>query len=81
MGAAFKCVGFFATDAVALSSCPLQAGIEGGAVIGGKGDTGADEPVVAGTAFGAVVEVEAVAGGEGEDDGVYRFVSGDSGEP
>lgn len=81
MGAAFECVGFFATDAVALSSCPLQAGIEGGVVIGGKGDTGADEPVVAGTALGTVVEVEAVAGGEGEDDGVYRFVSGDSGEP
>lgn len=81
MGAAFECVGFFATDAVALSSCPLQAGIEGSVVIGGKGDTGADEPIVAGTAFGAVVEVEAVASGEREDDWVYRFVSGDSGEP
>lgn len=81
MGAAFKCVGFFTTDAVALSSCPSQAGIEGGAVIGGKGNSGADKPVVAGTAFGAVVEVEAVAGGEREDDGVYRFVSGNSGKP
>lgn len=81
MGAAFKCVGFFATDAVALSSCPLQAGVERGAVIGGKRDTGADEPVVAGAAFGAVVEVEAVAGGEGENNGVYCLVGRDSGEP
>lgn len=75
----------FAIQAVGLGAYPLDAACEADAVVGGEGDVGVDQPIVArfeGLAVGqGFAAVGAVGGGEGEDDGVYGFVGGGTDEP
>lgn len=75
MRIAFKCAMPFAVCTAGMSACPFEVGAEGGAVIGGKGNAGAEQPVVAGFSACGVVEVEAVATREGKNNGINGFIA------